>query len=167
MTPEELLAAAGPRLSAAKYAVEGAPLAQAPSVAGRRKLFRVQWMLTQLKVSVVVAAVEEVSADGWQRFTTDAFQYAKAFRGGLPTGFQSGIGCVAILAAKTVDPAAAALAAERPRVEWFTGVGMPALVDLTTGQVHEYDGRVLVGGIYAKFLRKQRSLITDLVRQES
>ena len=167
MTPEEFLAAAEPRLAAAKYAIERAPLPQAPSVAGRRKLFRVQWMLTQLKVTVVVAAVDEVSSDGWQRFATDAFQYAKAFRGGLPTGFQSGIGCVAILAGQRVDPAAAALATERPRVEWFTGVGMPALVDLSTRQVHEYDGRVVVGGIYAKFLRKQRSLVTDLVRQES
>ena len=166
MTPEEFLNEAERRLGAAKFAVERGPLPHAPSVVGRRRPFRPQWMLTQLKTSVVVAAVENVTADGWQRFTHDAFQVAKAIKGGLPTGFQAGVGCVAVLAATNVDQYAAQHATERPRVEWFTGVAMPALVDLSTGLVHEHTGKVVVGAVYAPFLRKQRSLVTSIVRQE-
>jgi hypothetical protein len=164
VTPEEFRTEAGRRLAAAGYAVEETVLPGGPAVVGRRKPFRVQWLLTQLKVSVVVTAVERITADGWQRFAADAFQLAKSFRGGLPTGLQSGIGAVPVLAARQVDPYAVALATQPPRTELFTGIAMPALVDLVTGAVHENNGAVLVGGIYAKFLRKQRSIVTGIVR---
>lgn len=163
-TPDEFRAEAARRLAAAGYAVEEAPLPGAPAIVGRRRPFRVQWMLTQLKVSVVVAAVDTVTADGWSRFTYDAFQLAKSIKGGLPTGLQSGIGAVPVLAARNVDPYAIGLATQAPKVEWFTGIAMPALVDLSNGVVHEFTGTVLVGGIYAKFLRKQRSIVTGIVR---
>jgi hypothetical protein len=166
MTPDAFLAEAERRLAEAKFAVERLALPGAPAVVGRRKPFRVQWVLTQLKTSVVVATVESVDVGGWQRFAQDSFAAAKAIKGGLPTGIQSGIGAVPVLAATHVDPAAAAVARERPRAEWFTGIAMPALVDLTTGEVHEFAGRILVGAIYAPYLRKQRALVTSIVRQE-
>ena len=163
MTPDQFRAEVGSRLAAAGYAVEQVALPGAPAVVGRRKLFRVRWFLTQLKVSVVVATVDNVTPDGWQRFANDAFEVAHAIKGGLPTGIQSGIASVPVLAAAHVDPYAAGLARERPRVEWFTGVAMPALVDLTTGQVHQYEGSIVVGAVYAPFLRKQRDLVTSIV----
>lgn len=165
MTPEEFVAAAEQRLVAAKFAVERDPV-PATSVVGRRRPFRVRWVLTQLKTSVVVAGVETVTAEGWTRFTQDAFAVAKAIKGGLPTGFQAGVGCVAVLAATNVDPGAAAAAAERPHVQLFTGLAMPALVDLSNRRVHQHEGRVAVGMVYVPFLRKQRSLVTSIVEQE-
>jgi hypothetical protein len=166
VTPAEFLATAETRLAGAKFTVERVALPGAPAVAGRRKPFRARWFLTQLKTTVVVSAVDTVTAEGWLRFTQDAFQLAKSIKGGLPTGIQSGVGCVPVLAATHVDPGAAGAATRRPAFEWFTGIAMPALVDLTTGQVHENTERILVGAIYVPFLRKQRSLVTSIVRQE-
>jgi len=51
----------------------------------------------------------------------------------------------------------------KPSPEWFTGIAMPALVDLTTGQVHHHEGRVMVGAVYVPFLRAQSALVTDVV----
>jgi hypothetical protein len=163
VTPQEFLAEAERRLGDNKFRVERVPLPGAEALVGRRKPFRVQWMLTQLKTSVVVAAVEHATAGGWLQFNQDAFTFAKAIKGGLPTGFQAGIGAVPVLAADTVEPAAAQLAAQvPPKVEWFSGVALPALVELSTGRVHQFDGRVLVGAVYMPYLRKQRALVTSI-----
>jgi hypothetical protein len=163
VTPQEFLAEAERRLAGAKFAVERVPLPGAEALVGRRKPFRVRWMLTQLKTSVVVAAVEHATAEGWLRFNHDAFTFAKQIKGGLPTGIQSGVGAVPVLAANTVEPAAAQLAAQQPpKVEWFSGFALPALVELSTGRVYQFDGRVLVGAIYMPFLKKQRALVTSI-----
>ena len=163
MTPAEFLDEAARRLAGAGYAVERVALPGGPAVVGRLKRFRVRWFLTQLKVTVVVAAVDHVTRTGWERFGADAFQAAKAFPGGLPTGFQSGVGAVPVLAGVTVDGDAADAARAKPSPEWFTGIAMPALVDLTTGQVHHHEGRVMVGAVYVPFLRAQSALVTDVV----
>lgn len=164
MTPHEFLDEAERRLASAKFAIDRTALPGAPAVVGRRKPFRVRWVLTQLKTSVVVTAVDTITEDGFARFVEDAFTLAKNIKGGLPTGFQAGIGAVPVVAATTVEPDAARRAAEKPRVEWFKGVAVPAIVDLTTGQVHTYEGRAYVGAVYLPFLRKQRDLITSIAR---
>lgn len=166
MTPAEFLTEAERRLAGAKFAVERVQLPGAPAVVGRRKPFRVRWILTQLKTSVVVAAVDTVTAAGWDRFVADAFDLAKAIKGGLPTGLQSGIGAVPVLAATDVEPEAIARAVEPPRVQLFKGIAMPALVDLRAGVVHQHPGRIVVGAVYAPYLRKQRDLVTAIVRTE-
>ncbi|MDQ1710589.1 MAG: hypothetical protein QOE45_39 [Frankiaceae bacterium] len=164
MTPEEFTAVAESRLAGAKYTVTRLALSGAPAVVGQRKPFRAQWMFTQLKTSVVVSAVDHATGTGWMRFLQHAFLAAKDIKGGLPNGLQSGVGAVPVLAATSVDAEAALSATERPQYEWFTGVSLPALVDLSTGQVHQFDQRVLVGAIYLPFLRKQRSLVTSIAQ---
>jgi hypothetical protein len=163
VTPEEFLAEARRRLSEAGYAVEDVRLPGGAAIAARRKLFRLRWIATQLKTTVVVAAVDSVSEQGLRQFAAEAFECAKQIKGGLPTGLQSGIGCVAVLAANQVDDGARAMATAPPTVAWFQGLTVPALVDLTTGAVHAHDGRVLVGAIYMPFLRRQRDLVTGVV----
>lgn len=163
MTPQEFLAEAEYRLAGAGYAIEPFALRGVPAVAGRRKTFRVQWFLTQLKTTVVVCATDSVSAAGWRDFVRDAYGFARLFKGGLPTGFQSAVGAVPVLAATHVDPSAAQAAGEKTLVEWFRGMSVPALVDLTTGQVHAHSGTQLVGAVYVPFLRKQRDLVTSIV----
>ena len=164
MTPAEFLTEAERRLSGASYTVERRALRGGPAVVGQRKPFRPQWFLTQLKTSVVVAAVETVTFAGWQAFAAESFDVAKSIKGGLPTGFQSGVAAVPVLAGVNVDPAAMAHAAQRPHHEWFKGFVLPALVDLSTGAVAQYDGRIVVGAVYAPFLRKQRAIVTTIVR---
>ena len=141
------------------YAVEDVQLSGGPAVVGRRKDFKVRWMLTQLKTTVVVTETGHLTAETWQYFMQEAFRFAAAFKGGLPNGFQSGIGMVAVIAAGSVDPAAAQLAAQQAPREWFTGIGVGAALDRSTGQIHTHDGRQVVGGLYVPFLRAQRDLV--------
>jgi hypothetical protein len=165
VTPEEFLAEAERRLAANTYKVERTTLRGVPAVVGRRKPFRVRWFLTQLKTSVVVCAVPEVTQQGWLEFVGEATTIARAFPGGLPNGLQSGYGAVPVLAATTVDPAAAAIAqGSKPPVEWFGGVCTPGLADLTQRQVYAFGGKQVVGAVYFPFLRKQRDLVTSIVR---
>lgn len=165
MTPEEFLAQAEQRLAANKYTVERTTLRGVPAVVGRKKPFRVRWFLTQLKTSVVVCAVPEVTQQGWLEFVGEATQIARGFPGGLPNGLQSGFGAVPVLAATAVDPGAAAVAqGSKPPVEWFGGVCTPGLVDLTQRQAYAFGGKQVVGAVYFPFLRKQRDLVTSIVR---
>lgn len=83
----------------------------------------------------------------------------------LAARLQSGYGAVPVLAGTAVEPAAVEIARQAPpRVEWFQGIGMPGLVDLTARQEHVYHGNPFAGIIYVPFLRKQRDLITSIVR---
>jgi hypothetical protein len=162
VTPGEYLAAAERHLAASGYAVERISLRGGPAVVGRRRQFRVQWFFTQLKTSVVVAAVDRATAAGWLQFVDEAFAVAKNVTGGLPTGLQGAIGAVPVLAATQVDADAARLATEPPRVQWFTGIALPALVDLGSGRAHQSDRRQLAGAVFLPYLRAQRRLVTSL-----
>lgn len=166
MTPEEFLAEAERRLAANKYRVERTTLRGAAAVVGRRKPFRIRWMATQLKTTVVVCATNAVTAEGWPAYVADATGLARDFPGGLPNGLQSGYGAVPVLAATSVDPGAAAIAeSSKPPVELFGGVCTPALVDLGHRRAHVFGGKQLVGAVYFPFLRKQRDLVTSIVRE--
>ncbi len=167
MTPQDFLVEAERRLAGAKFATERLDLRGVPAVAGRKKPFRVQWVLTQLKTTVVVCATDTVTLPGWHAFLNDAFQVARAIKGGLPTGIQAGIGCVPVLVANAVDPSAAVAAAnEKAKVEWFQGMSMPALIDLSNRAVYAYEGAQFTGAIYIPYLRKQRDLVTSIVHTQ-
>lgn len=163
-TPQQLEQSVGPALSGAGYVVESSQLPGGPVLLGRRKDFRVRWMLTQLKTTVAVATVPHATPTLVEQFAREAFDIAKAFKGGLPNGLQSGCGCVAVLVAGSVDPAAAELARSKPDRAWFKGISALAVLDASTGQVHAYDGKVVVGRVYVPFLRSQLALVTDAVR---
>ena len=162
MTPETFLAEAERRLAGAKYAVERLPLPGATAVVGRRKRVRAQWLFSQVKITVVAAAIERATADGFARFVADSWTLANQFPGGMPTGI-SGVAAIPVLAGNVVDHDAAALAASKPPPEWFVGHRLPGLVDLTTGQVHQFSGYIHYGAIVVPYLRKQRALVTSIV----
>jgi hypothetical protein len=141
------------------YVVEPAQLSGGLVTVGRRKDFRVRWMLTQLKTTVVVAETGHLTPEAWRGFLAEAFQLAAAFPGGLPNGLQSGCGMVAVMSCDTIDPAAAELAHQQAPKEWFTGIGVAAAVVRSTGEVHAHDDRQVMGRLYVPFLRAQRDLV--------
>jgi hypothetical protein len=153
-------------LSTHGYVPEDAQLAGHPVLVGRRKDFRVRWMLTQLKTSVLVGSTGHLTPEVWQAFLAEGFQLAAAFKGGLPNGLQSAVGMVAVLACDTVDPAAAALAEQPAPRSWFTGIGVAAALDRSSGAVHTHDGRVVMGRVYIPFLRAQRDLVVGALPSE-
>jgi hypothetical protein len=141
------------------YDVQPAQLSGGLVTVGRRKEFRVRWMLTQLKTTVVVADTSHLTPEVWKGFVGEAFRLAAAFKGGLPNGLQSGVGLVAVMTCDTIDPAAAALAEQQAPTEWFTGLGVAAAVVRSTGAVHTHNERQLMGRVYLPYLRAQRDLV--------
>ena len=162
MTPQQLSAVLRPVLAGAGYEVEDVQLGGGWALAARRRDFRLRWMATQLKTSVVATATPHAGLPVVQGFARESFDLAARVKGGLPTGLQSGIGCVAVLVADTADPDAVALARSKPTREWFTGISTFALV--TPQGVATYDGSIAVGRVYVPFLRQQRDLVVRAVQ---
>jgi hypothetical protein len=165
VTPEQLKAALTPALTAAGYKVEDLALAGGWALGARRRDFRVRWIFTQLKTTVVVTYAPVATLAVLQQFAQESFRDAAAVKGGLPNGLQSGVGCVAVLVTERVEPDAADFARQKPTREWFTGISTLAVV--TPTEVLTYDGKVAVGGVYVPFLRAQRALVISAVRAAS
>ena len=74
-----------------------------PVLVGRRGEFRMRWMGTKLHLFTVAAAVPEITVQAISGFTDQVMKYAKDTKGGLPVGFQNGIGAFPLLVSDRVD----------------------------------------------------------------
>jgi hypothetical protein len=122
-----------------------------PVIVGYRANFRVRWMATKLHQLTIVAPTETVSAEMIEQFTEQAFAYALAQKGQM-RGLQSGIAVFPALVGAAVDPEAAAWAKQKQRIR-FACMARPVTVDVGTGEVSAFRGRVALGGIYSGYLR--------------
>jgi hypothetical protein len=112
--------------------------------------------LSKMHLFTVVASVPEVNEATVRDFSRQASDYAKGQKGRL-RGAQSGV--LALVTPKA-DDAAKKIAANpfRLGVGGFAAMVQPAVVDLTEGRVHTFQGRRLWGGAFAGYLRKKRAL---------
>lgn len=153
-------------LEAEGYRVHTAEVAGRPAVIGQRKLFRLRWLATQLKVTVVASHADELSGEDWQHTVTSGFELAKRAPG-LPNGLQSGSALVCVLVVDRPSAEAISLAESLPLRKWFKGITSSALINAGTGQVHTYDGRQVVGRVYTAFMRSQRDLVVRALTSET
>jgi len=153
MNANEFVQNAAERMAADGHEVGSAQLPSGWALVGYQSQFRLSWMATKLHLFVVMVPVEQASADLLATLTSEAIDYAKSAKGQL-RGFQSGVAVLPVLVAERVLPDACVAAQARP-AKHFAVVTLPALVDATTGQVHEYTGRIVFGGIYAGWLRQR------------
>ncbi len=63
-----------------------------------------------------------------------------------------------ILASNAVSPEAKESVKARP-VRGFAAITMPAIVDLSTGEAYYYDGRLVLGAVYTKWLRERMTQV--------
>jgi hypothetical protein len=113
-------------------------------------------MATRLNLFTVVAEAQTVTAAGLEQFSQDALAYAISKKGRL-RGLQTGVATISVLVGTTVEPAAADYAENQLLKRW-SAFGWPAAVDLTARTVYRHQGRVVVGGIYAAWMRSQTTL---------
>jgi hypothetical protein len=155
-TMEDYLNLAAGRLTADGATVSSGQIGGLNALVGYRSQFRLAWMATRLHLLTVIAAKPHVSAADVPAFVDAALDHAKAEKGRW-RGLQSGVAVIAALIGQQVDPSAAAFARDQ-LVRKFAVIGWPAVVDLSTGQVHSHQGRVAIGGIYAGYLRQQTAV---------
>jgi hypothetical protein len=91
----------------------------------------------------VRAVRPEATSDLLSDLISDSFDYAKKTKGRL-RGLQTGVAVIPIVASDTVAPDAIELVRSRP-VKGFAAMAMPAIVDLSTGESHLYEGNLSLG----------------------
>lgn len=153
MLPEEYTAEAGRSMATDGSVVSQVQLAAGPAVVGYQSKFRFRWFATKLHVFTMVVAVPAVTAETLADVSQQALDYAKRTKGKL-RGLQTGVAALPVLVTTEVAPDARAAAEARPPKAW-AAIVLPEIVDLSSGQVHRYHGRLIWGAIYAAWLRER------------
>jgi hypothetical protein len=119
----------------------------------RTSQFRLLWFATKLHTFVVVSTFAPGTAtpSGLDAFLRAAAELAKASKGGLPVGFQTGIAVLVVAVTEGAD-AAAHQWASASHGRQFAVLPFPVLVDTATGQVTRPQ-RMVLGGVYARYLK--------------
>jgi hypothetical protein len=166
MTPSGYLDALRDRLAADGCEPQIHDWAGQPVLIGRRADFRLRWMATRLHLFVIAATAPEVNADALASFTQSAINYARANKGGLPVGFQTGIAVFPALVGEHVQPEAATWA-QAKQINAFGCMARPVAVDTTTGMVNQFRGTGVLGGIYSPHLRRKSALYFPDARESA
>lgn len=158
MTPDQYLELVAKRLQDGGAEVSSEDVGGTTVLVGYRPRFRLAWMATRLHLFTVVAPVQTVTLDGLTRFTQDALTYAIKRKGRL-RGLQTGVAAIPVMVGVAVEPAAAAYAQHQLLKRW-SAFAWPAAVDLSSRRSFRHEGRVVVGGLYANWMRTQSELAT-------
>jgi hypothetical protein len=150
--------AVGDNLKTAGYSVSTTEVDGRRALFGYRSDLRLRWMGTKLHTFVVVGADGgELTAAGLEQFSHRALDHGVRIRGQL-RGLQTGVGVIPIMVADRVMPPAASMAAGKLVRRW-AAFAWPVAVDLESGQRFWHRGRVVVGGIYAGWMRGQIEVV--------
>jgi len=153
MTPEEFLASTSSNLRADGNAVTTVDLPSGPATVGYQGKFRWRWFASKLNLFTVVATRPEATADALADLISESVEYAKQNKGRL-RGLQTGVAAMPILGSDVVSPEAKDSVMSRPP-KGFAAITLAAIVDLSTGETHYYQGRPLFGVLYFKWLRER------------
>jgi hypothetical protein len=166
VNPQEYLSGAAERLQADGSTTGTADLPGGQALVGHKGKFKVQWMLTKMNLFTLVFPVPVVTVAALEAFANDALQYAVDQKGQL-RGLQNGVAAISVLVGEQVEPDAAEFARKKI-VKRFSAFSWPAAVDLSTGASYSHEGTVLIGGIYAGWMRKRmKAVLGDQVPARS
>lgn len=156
MSSDQFLHAMAARLQADGATVGTGQLAHGPALVGLKSQFKWRWMATKLHLFTVAVAVPLATRPLLEQFSHDALTFGNEQKGSL-RGLQVGVAAIPILVAQAVDPSGAEYARTQ-LIRKFGALAWPAIFDLSTGTVHSHQGAVMIGGIYAGYLRQQTAL---------
>jgi hypothetical protein len=149
--------AAGAQMAADGSEVSRIQLSIGPAVVGYRAQFKLRWFATKLHALTVVVAVPAATLDVVTDVTQQSIDYAKQAKGNL-RGLQTGVAALPVVVSSAVSPEARS-AVETSPSKRFAAQTLPAIVDLSSGQMYRYDGRLLWGGIYSAWLRERLDVL--------
>ena len=157
MDPDDFGVAIVKRLASDGYSVTQVQLPSGPTTIGYQGEFRWRWGATRLNLFTVVAVRPGATADGLSSLISESIEYAKQTKGRL-RGLQTGVAVIPILASNAVAPDAIELVRSRP-VKGFAAIAMPAVLDLSIEEAFYYEGRLVFGAIYTKWLRERMAQV--------
>jgi hypothetical protein len=150
---------AAQRMASDGSAVSQVLLPIGPAVVGYQSQFRLRWIATKLHCFTVVIPVADATGETVRQATEQSIDYAKQTKGSL-RGLQSGVAAIPVLVTPRATPDAVA-AAESPPSKGWAAIVLPVIVDLTSGRIHSYRGRIVWGHIYAAWLRDRLDALSS------
>ena len=153
MEATEVIAALTQRLTQGGYEAENVTIEGRDSLVGRRSDFRWMWFATRLHTFVVVFHIRDLSEDLAEELTSAAQKYAIEHKGGLPRGLQTGTAAVVVFLSDPSWPSVASWFNQSPTQRRFAALRFPVLVELGSGALTYYRGRMTLGWVYAGHLR--------------
>ena len=115
------------------------------------EVFKWSWWATKLKITSFVKYLPTVQLSDIKSYSEHCLMQARKDRRGLPIGLQNGIMCFCVLASENISPDAIAFATSRPKKHW-AAFEVPVLFDLCGGELFFFDGKIIWGSLYQKFL---------------
>ncbi|MEU8132677.1 hypothetical protein [Streptodolium elevatio] len=156
MTPAETAQRLSQRLAENGFAVQptaphAAPLGL-PSTVGHKRIMHWPSLASQ-HVFVAVGLAEQSRGAEFESYAAAALDYACKNKPGLPRGFQTGVIGIGVLVVPTIDEAVRQAVAERMTPKRWAALSAAAVVDATSGTIHAYQGRRVIGGAYSKMIK--------------
>ena len=156
MSADEYIKEVASRLRADGAEVTTESMRELTMLVGYRSQFRLRWFATRLNLFTIIGSVQTVTVAGLEQFSKDAIDYAIARKGQF-RGLQNGVAVIPVLVGERIEPDAATYATNT-LVRRFSAFAWPATVDLTSRHVYKHEGRVLLGGVYADWMRQQTAI---------
>jgi hypothetical protein len=156
MSPEEYLSLVAERLQSDGAEVTTEYFRGVPAVVGYRSQFRLRWLATRLNLFTVVLPAVIVTPAGLKQFAEEVLDFATTQKGRF-RGLQNGVAAIPVQVSAQVHPEAVNFA-QSTLIRRFSAFAWPAVVDLSSGQVHRHRGRVALGGLYASWMRQQTAV---------
>lgn len=156
MTPAEIAQRLSQRLTETGFTVrpaapEAAPLAL-PSDIGHKRIMHWPSLASQ-HVFVAVGLAERSRGAEFESYASSVLEYACHNKPGLPRGFQTGVIGIGVLVVPEIDGPSRQAVAERMTPKRWAALSAAAIVDASTGTIHTYQGRRVIGGAYSKMIR--------------
>ena len=156
MSPDEYIEEISRRLRTDGAEITTESIGDLTTLVGYRSEFRLRWFATRLNLFTIVGSVQTVTVAGLEQFSKDALDHAISRKGQI-RGLQNGVAVIPVLVGERIEPDAATYATDT-LVRRFSAFAWPATVDLTSPHVYQHEGHVLLGGIYADWMRQQTAI---------
>lgn len=153
MTPQEVIDRIGQSTAAAGFQTSREILLGNDVLVARTSQFRWRWFATKLHTFLVAMTFPPgtASPDQLDGFLQAAAEYAKANKGGLPGGLQTGTAVLVTAVTEGAD-ATAREWANAPHGRKFAVLPFPVLVDAAADQLVRPQ-RMILGGVYSGYLK--------------
>jgi len=154
MTPQDVVERIGQAAGQAGMGPYKTTLLGNEVLVARTSKFSVLWFATKLHTFLVASVFPTGTAtpDRLDRFLDAAATFAKANKGGLPVGLQTGLAILPVAVTGQPGPEADAWASKPHRRRVGT-VPFPVLVDATSGQVTR-PNHMVIAGVYSRYLKR-------------
>ena len=116
------------------------------------EIFKWSWLATKLKITSCFKYSQSVQLTDIESYSKNCLIQAIKDKKGLPLGFQNGVVSYSVIASENISSDAIEFAIGRPK-KHFAAFEMPVLINLVNSELYYYQGEILWGKLYDKFLK--------------